>query len=87
MRTEFINPLYDPRYPETGIAPPGEDDPSSLPVEDPEFEPELVCPPKLLFAEARTKTRRGQAAKGKDRTNVSAFGCLTLQYFLLRLPV
>lgn len=58
VRTEFTNPLYDPAYPETGVAPERDDDPHKLPLEHPEFEAEERCPPKMLFAEARKPSRR-----------------------------
>ena len=69
VRTIFDNPLYDPRYPETGVPPPDAADPSKLPVEDPDFEAEAYCPPKLLFPQAHAKSRRkrrGAAVKTLD---------------------
>lgn len=59
VRQEFENPLYDPRYPETGVAPSaGPDSPSNLPPEDPEFSPREYCPPRVLFPEARAARRK-----------------------------
>ena len=58
VRTEFRNPHYDERYPETGVAPSTADDPSKLPVEHADFAPEEHCPPTLLFPESRSKGRR-----------------------------
>lgn len=57
VRTEFDNPLYDPKYPDTGVPPPDVDNPSKLPPEHPDFEAEPYCPPKLLFPEAHAKSR------------------------------
>lgn len=50
--------MYNPKYPETGVAPPGEDDSSKLDPADPNFEPDEHCPPKLLFPVAQKKSRR-----------------------------
>ncbi|KAI0825923.1 hypothetical protein BC629DRAFT_1434471 [Irpex lacteus] len=59
VRQEFENPLYDPRYPDTGIAPSGgPDSPSNLPPEHPDFSPKDYCPPRMLFPEARARRKR-----------------------------
>ena len=58
MRTVFDNPLYDPKYPETGVPPPDADGPSKLPPEHPDFEPDEYCPPKVLFPEAHRRAAR-----------------------------
>jgi hypothetical protein len=51
--------LYDPRYPETGVAPGGgPDSPSNLPPEHPDFSPKEHCPPRVLFPEARARRKR-----------------------------
>ena len=66
MRQEFENPLYDPRYPETGVAPSaGPDSPSNLPPEHPDFSPKEYCPPRMLFPEARIRRKR-HASKADD---------------------
>ncbi|KAJ3550392.1 hypothetical protein NM688_g5089 [Phlebia brevispora] len=73
VRTEFDNPLYDPRYPETGVAPPDadSDNPSKLPPEHPDFEEEGYCPPKLLFPEAHKKAKRKRRGKSADDSHSS----------------
>ena len=51
------------------MPPPDAADPSKLPEEDPDFEPEAYCPPKILFPEAHAKLRRKRrsAAKAAER--------------------
>ncbi|EKM56840.1 uncharacterized protein PHACADRAFT_254178 [Phanerochaete carnosa HHB-10118-sp] len=59
VRTEFINPLYDPKYPETGVAPERDDAPSKLPPEHVDFEPdEHVLPTKLFATDKKSGRRR-----------------------------
>ena len=58
VRAKYANPLFDPNYPETGIAPPSENDPANLDPRDPDFEPDEHCPPQLLFPAAHRKSRR-----------------------------
>lgn len=71
MKTIFDNPLYDPRYPETGVPPASEDDPSKLPPDHPDFESTSYCPPKLLFPEAHVKSRRKRQT-GRSASEVAA---------------
>ncbi|TCD59830.1 hypothetical protein EIP91_011344 [Steccherinum ochraceum] len=68
VKAEFRNPLYDPSHPD-GVPSPRADDPSELPIEDPEFSPTPYCPPKLLFPDARKhdharRTKRKVPAPG-----------------------
>lgn len=63
VRQELPNPLYNPDYPETGVAPSDPQSPSNLPPEDPNFSPKEYCPPKLLFPEARGRAKhKGRVA-------------------------
>ncbi|GJE86764.1 hypothetical protein PsYK624_028450 [Phanerochaete sordida] len=61
VRTEFINPLYDPEHPETGVDPSSEAL-SKLPVEHEEFEPSEHILPKRLFAAPKKASRRRRDA-------------------------
>ncbi|KAI0700173.1 hypothetical protein BC835DRAFT_1412192 [Cytidiella melzeri] len=73
VRQEFENPLYDPRYPETGVAPDGgPDSPSNLPPQDPNFSPKEYCPPTVLFREARTQSKRRAEVESDDEHVVEA---------------
>ncbi|KAI0088446.1 hypothetical protein BDY19DRAFT_994334 [Irpex rosettiformis] len=71
VRQEFENPLYDPRYPETGVAPSGgPGSPSNLPPDHPDFSPKDYCPPRILFPEARARRKR----HGKVADDDNEFG-------------
>jgi len=50
VRATFANPMYD--------LPASVREQALLPPEHPDFEPDPLCPPKLLFPEARAKAQR-----------------------------
>lgn len=50
MKAQFANPLYN--------LPASVYERSRLPVEHPDYEPEEICPPKLLFPSAHRRNRQ-----------------------------
>jgi hypothetical protein len=76
VKAEFANPLYKPASDSTEepTTPPAH----TLPLSDPEYSPDLRCPPRLLFKAARRlqgkkdiKLKQGDTV-GDGETNTDA---------------